>query len=256
MVFKKLLASLGVGGPSVDTVLDGGSVLPGSAVSGQVMIRGGNQDVEIQHVTLHLVARVEIETDDAEYNGEASFGRFGVSGGFALAAEQQLALPFTLSLPWETPVTELYGRPLGIALGVRTELAVAGAVDKGDLDPLAIRPLPVQQSVLEALGQLGFTFRSADLEQGHIRGTGQTLPFYQEIELSPGPQFAHALNQLEVTFLTSESGVEVVLEGDKRRGLLGSTDVLTKFTLGHHEAGRSDMTDLVGSWVNQLASRR
>ncbi|MGW7033548.1 sporulation protein, partial [Streptomyces xanthophaeus] len=27
--------------------------------------------------------------------------------------------------------------------------------------------------------ELGFSFRSADMERGHIRGTRQTLPFYQ-----------------------------------------------------------------------------
>jgi len=35
-----------------------------------------------------------------------------------------------------------------------------------------------------AFGQLGYGFKSADLELGHIRGTGQTLPFYQDIELT------------------------------------------------------------------------
>lgn len=257
MVFKKLLASLGVGGPSVDTVLEGGAVLPGSGVGGRVMLRGGDHDVEIQHVTLHLVARVEVEAGEEEFTGELPFGQLTVGGSVRLAAGQEASVPFSMPVPWETPVTELYGQPLGIALGVRTELAVAGAVDKGDLDPLAVRPLPVQEAVLEAVGQLGFGFRSADLEHGRIRGTGQTLPFYQEIELSPAPAFAHALKQLEVTFLASATGVEVILEADKRGGLLSSGhDVFTRFSLGHGEAGRPDMTQFVESWVRQLAGRR
>ncbi len=58
------------------------------------------------------------------------------------------SVPFSCPLPWETPITELYGQGLGIALGVRTELGIAGGKDKGDLDPLAVRPLPVQEAVL------------------------------------------------------------------------------------------------------------
>ncbi len=254
MVFKKLLGALGVGGPSVDTVLDGGAVQPGSALAGRIMLRGGTMDVDIEHVTLDLVARVEVEGEDVEYDATVAFDRLTVSGSFRLAKEQEHSLPFSMMVPWETPVTEVYGQPLGVPLGVRTELAVAGAVDKGDLDPLTVRPLPVQEAILEALGQLGFGFKSADLERGRIRGTGQTLPFYQEIELSPAPQFAGQLQQLEVTFLASPTGVEVVLEADKRGGMFSSgRDVVNRFTVTHQDAGRNDWNSVVGSWVSQLA---
>jgi sporulation-control protein len=91
-------------------------------LSGQVHLEGGSSDLEIEQITLELVARVEAEHE------------------------------------------------------------VKGAKDKGDLDQLTAGPLPAQEAVLEAFGQLGFGFTSADLELGHINGTGQTLPFCQEIE--------------------------------------------------------------------------
>lgn len=131
MVFKKLLGAMGAGGPSVDTVLDGGAVAPGGILSGQVHLQGGGTDVEIEHIGLDLIARVEAEHEDGESEGAAVFDRFTVGGGFRLAAEERRSVPFRVALPWETPVTELYGQPLGIVLGVRTELAVAGARDKG-----------------------------------------------------------------------------------------------------------------------------
>ncbi|MEN3584300.1 sporulation protein [Streptomyces sp. ZYX-F-203] len=255
MVFKRLLGALGVGGPTVDTVLDPGAVRPGEALSGQVHLRGGEADFEIERITLELVARVEAEHEDGESEGVVVFERVDVDGGFRLAAGEERAVPFTLPLPWETPLTELYGQPLGIALGVRTELAVAGARDKGDLDPLAVAALPAQEAVLEALGQLGFAFRSADLEYGHIGGTGQRLPFYQEIELTPAPQYADRLQQLEVTFLASPEGtMEVVLEGDRRGGLFSSGgDALTSFTVGLDDV--RDWTAEVDGWVRLLAER-
>ncbi len=185
MVFKRLLGSIGIGGPSVDTVLAPGAVQPGGPLAGEVHLKGGEADFDIEHITLELVARVEAEHDGGESEGVVTFERFTVGGGFRLAAGEQRSIPFSVMLPWETPVTELHGQALGIVLGVRTELAVAGAKDKGDLDPLAVRPLPAQEAILEALGQLGFGFKSADLEYGHIGGTGQQLPFYQEIELAP-----------------------------------------------------------------------
>lgn len=256
MVFKRLLGAMGVGGPSVDTVLDGGAVPPGGTLSGQVHLEGGNADFEIEHITLELVARVEAEHEDGEREGTVAFDRFTVGGGFRLAAGEHRSVPFSVTLPWETPVTELYGQPLGIVLGVRTELAVAGAKDKGDLDPLQVAPLPAQEAVLDALGRLGFGFRSADLELGHIRGTGQRLPFYQEIELTPAPQYAHAINELEVTFLAAPGGLEVVLEADKRGGLFsGGHDAVNRFAVSHDAAAHLDWNAEVDAWVRQLVER-
>ncbi|MCD9589228.1 sporulation protein [Streptomyces samsunensis] len=257
MVFKRLLGSLGVGGPTVDTVLDPGPVLPGGPLTGQVHLQGGKADFEIEQITLELVARVEDERGDEEREGVVLFDRFTVGGGFRLAEGEHRSLPFTAHLPWETPVTELYGQPLGIILGVRTGLEVAGAKDKGDLDQLTVNPLPVQEAILEALGQLGFGFRSADLELGHVGGTGQRLPFYQEIELSPAPQYAHAINELEVTFLANAGGMDVVLEADKRGGLFTSgEDALTLFTVGYEGVEHRDWNTEVDAWIQQLVERR
>ncbi len=257
MVFKRLLGSLGVGGPTVDTVLDPGAVRPGGALTGQVHLKGGSADFDIEHITLELVARVEAEHEDGESEGVVAFERFTVGGGFRLAEGEPRSVPFSVTLPWETPITELYGQGLGIVLGVRTELAVAGAKDKGDLDPLSVAPLPVQEAVLEALGQLGFGFRSADLEYGRIGGTGQQLPFYQELELAPAPQYAHQVNEIEVSFLAHPGGMEVVLEADKRGGFLTpGHDALTRFTVSHEGVEHQDWNTLVDGWIRQLVEHR
>ncbi|MFE6776631.1 sporulation protein [Streptomyces sp. NPDC057702] len=257
MVFTRLLRAFGVGGPSVDTVLDEGAVLPGGVLSGRVRVVGGSSAVEIEHVTLELVAHVEAEGGDEEREGLVAFQRATVDGGFRLAEGQEREVPFTLSLPWETPVTELHGQGLGVVLGVRTELAVSGAKDKGDLDPLRVGPLPLQEAVLEAFGQLGYGFVSADLELGHINGTSQSLPFYQEIELSPPPEHAHAVQEIEVTFLATPAGMEVVLEADKRGGLFSDGgDVVHRFTVAHQDADRPDWIAVVDSWVRGMVERR
>ncbi|WP_405956540.1 sporulation protein [Streptomyces phaeochromogenes] len=256
MVFKRLLGSLGVGGPTVDTVLDPGAALPGGGLTGQVHLKGGDSDFDIEHITLELVARVEAEHDEGESEGVLAFDRFTVGGGFRLAAGEVQSVPFTVMLPWETPITELYGQGLGIVLGVRTELSVAGAKDKGDLDQLTVGPLPAQEAILEALGQLGFGFRSADLEYGRIGGTGQQLRFYQEIELTPAPQYAHQVNEIELTFLANPGGMEVVLEADKRGGFFSEGhDAVTRFSVAHGD-GHQDWNAIVDSWMRQLVEHR
>ncbi|GAA4676497.1 sporulation protein [Streptomyces chumphonensis] len=260
MVFKRLLGSLGVGAPTVDTVLEPEAALPGGTLRGEVRLKGGNADYDVEQITLELVARVEAEHEDGEAEGTVAFDRVSVGGGFRLAEGAEQSVPFAITLPWETPMTELHGQSLGVVLGVRTELEVSGAKDKGDLDALAVAPLPAQEAVLEALGQLGFGFSSADLELGHIHGTGQRLPFYQEIELSPAPQYAGALNELEVTFLASPAGLEVILEADKRgSGLFGQSgggDALNRHIVPHEGVEQRDWTAEVDAWVRALVDTR
>jgi sporulation-control protein len=257
MVFKRLLGSIGVGGPAVDTVLTSGAVLPGGSLTGEVHLKGGTADFAVEAVGLELVARVETETEDGEHDGVVVFERFRVGGGLRLAAGEELGVPFTIALPWETPISVLHGQPLGIVLGVRTEVEIAGARDKGDLDTLSVGPLPVQEAILEAFGQTGFGFRSADLEYGRIGGTGQQLPFYQEIELTPPPRYAHAVNEIELTFLATAGGMEVVLEADKRSGPYSDGhDALTRCTVALDGVAHTDWNAEVESWVRRLVEHR
>ncbi|QDY09360.1 sporulation protein [Micromonospora sp. HM134] len=257
MVFKKMLGAFGVGGPSVDTVLSNPSTRPGLTLTGQVNLTGGSHDVEIDQITVGLVTRVEVEGAEEEYDALVEFHRVPVAGGLFLREGQQLSLPFQVAVPWETPVTELNGQHLpGMTMGLRTEVAVRGAVDKGDLDPVYVHPLPAQERVLEAFGRLGFALKAADLERGHISGLHQTLPFYQEIEYYAAPQYAHAVNEVELTFVANEHGVDVVLELDKHGGLFtGGHDSYGRHHVAHGDA-HGDWTAQVDGWLRQAVDGR
>jgi sporulation-control protein len=49
----------------------------------------------------------------------------------------------------------------------------------------------VQEHIVDAFARLGFQFTGAALEHDRIYDVNQTLPFYQEIEFYPAPQYAH-----------------------------------------------------------------
>ena len=173
---------------------------------------------------------MEIESGHGDSSATGEFHRVTVSGPMKLKEGERRSIPFQLVLPWETPVTAVSGQSLhGMVMGVRTEVATAKTVDQGDLDLISIEPLPVQQRILDAFAQLGFVFKGADLEYGQIYGVQQTLPFYQEIEYFPAPQYAHSVSEVELTFVANPHGVEVILEFDKRGGM---------FSGGHDSYGR------------------
>lgn len=256
-MFKRMLSAFGVGGPSVDTVLDSPSATPGQVVTGQVRIQGGSNDANIDQIVLSLVTRVEVEQGDHEFSGVSEFLRIAVAQGVRVPAGQPMSVPFQLPLPWETPITAVGGQRLpGMTVGVRTELVISGAPDKGDLDPLMVGPMPAQDRVLEAFGQLGFQFRSADIEAGRIHGVSQELGFYQEIEFFPPGQYAGRISQVELTFVASPHELVVVLEADKRGGMFSSgSDTFGRFHMSHQDAMSTDWAGTIDRWMAHVVER-
>ncbi|MGV9885169.1 sporulation protein [Streptomyces sp. NPDC003006] len=257
MGFKKLLASLGAGGASVETVLTEVNVVPGGVVQGEVRIQGGSVDQQIEGLSVGLQARVEVEGNDQETKQDIEFTKLRLGGAFTLLANEVHAVPFGLEIPWETPVTSIDGQQLrGMNIGVTTELEIARAVDSGDLDPINVHPLPAQQAILDAFIQLGFRFKNADMERGHIRGTRQKLPFYQEIEFYP-PQQYRGLNQVELSFVADDREMDVVLEMDKKPGLFSEgSDSFRSFKVGLNDFQGTDWTAYLNEWLSQVGSKR
>ncbi|KOT63906.1 MULTISPECIES: sporulation protein [Streptomyces] len=257
MGFKKLLASLGAGGASVETVLFEENVVPGGVVQGEVRIEGGSVAQQIEGLSVGLQARVEVEGGDQEYKRDVEFTKLRLGGAFEVQAGAVHTVPFGLEIPWETPVTTFLGQQLhGMHVGVTTELAIARAVDSGDLDPVHVHPLPAQQAILDAFGRLGFRFKSADLEQGHIRGTRQRLPFYQEIEFY-APQQYRGLNQVELSFVADDREMDVVLEMDKKPGLFSEgSDTYRSFVVPLDGYQATDWAAYLNQWLAEVGGRR
>ncbi|TNY37275.1 sporulation protein [Thermomonospora catenispora] len=254
MIFRPLLGAFGVGGPSVETVLASAHCRPGEVLSGEVRIQGGERDAFIDQVVLSLLTEVEVEHDDHEGVTGLEFHRGAITGGFAVGAGQFHVIPFQLPVPWELPITEVYGRHLdGMVMGVRTEVEVAGQLDKGDLDPISVGPLPSQQRVLDAFAELGFIFKSADLEHGQIAGLHQELPFYQEIEFHVPAQYSGHINEVELTFVADPHGLAVVLEADKRGDLFSpGGDVLGRFHVSHEQALYTAWEHEITTWLQAV----
>lgn len=196
MVFRSLRrAALGVGGPAVDTVLENPETRPGEALQGAVCLTGGERDVEIERIVLTLVTRAGTRT--------AEIARQHIDGGFRLAAGELRRVPLRLEVPLQTPVTHVYGeRVPGLAVGVHTELEVAFAFDPGDLDHVAVHPLPAEAAALEALRALGFRFKGAD-----IAGN---------FEFWVAPQYQHIATEIGVGFTTGARELELILDGRLR----------------------------------------
>jgi sporulation-control protein len=77
----------------------------------------------------------------------------------------------------------------------------------------------------------------------------QTLPFFQEIEFNPSAKYAAALNQLEVTFVAGPFATQVVLELDRRGGLLGGRDLFGRLVVDHSRLADTDWKSKLDDWI-------
>lgn len=103
MGFKKFLASAGIGGAKVDTVLHDPNCTPGGVLHGVVNLTGGKADQRVQRINLALVARVEVEYHTSEGDQERlqnmEFHEQQVAQEFELAAGREHQLPFSMEVP-------------------------------------------------------------------------------------------------------------------------------------------------------------
>ncbi|RNL82087.1 sporulation protein [Halostreptopolyspora alba] len=267
MVLKRMLASVGIGGASVETTLDDDTVRPGRKVTGTLKATGGNVTQTLEGISVGLRATVEKEYEYTDSEGEEHSGEYTIDVVVAervlsderveLEPGQELELPFELTIPMEAPITATKNKHLQRGVGLNTRLHVDNALDNTDVDPLSIRPLPAQRAVLRALRSLGFKRKGVDLEKGTIPHTRQKLPFYQEFEYS-APGKYQGLDSLELTFLTDEEGIDVVLELDKKRGILFSEggDKLLRLSVGHDDTDDEKIARKLHKWIDSTAGKR
>ncbi|MER7078272.1 sporulation-control protein [Saccharopolyspora kobensis] len=255
-MFKKLLAAVGIGGAEVETVLHTPGVQPGGVVHGSIRLRSGEIQQHLDGVFVEFVTRVEHETaDDRERELMRPVGRVDVQRGVVLEPGQVVEFPFQAQAPFETPITHYKDRPLpGMVVAVRTQLEIKGAFDATDTDPIGIGALPAQHVLLEAVERLGFHLHHADVEMGRFRRTRQQLPFHQEIEFRGSPRYRR-INELEVSFLAGPDGMDVVLEADRRPGLLtGERDVANVLHVDYATVHQVDWSAEIHQRLDRIGS--
>ncbi len=262
-MFQKVMASFGQGGATVDARILDRHVRPGGTLHGEVLLVGGQVDQEVESLAVTLLARVEKgETGETT---DLPFQNVQLAGSELVRAGAQIKVPFEVQMPWETPVTTVFGKYLtGMAIGLQTNLNLSKTVvDPQDVDAIPIEPLPAQHRILDAMSRLGFQFRSAGLVKERLDGADQQLPFFQEINFAPSPGFAKIFEEVAVSFLARPRDVQVVLDVNKRvrvakGGGLGGRGqaMLGMFVVDYAALGRTNWEQQIEGWRREVAKPR
>ncbi|OAB41943.1 sporulation protein [Paenibacillus glacialis] len=216
-MFKRMLASAGIGAAQVDLMLHQEEVNAGDTISGVVRIQGGRVDQQVDDVYAFVMTRYLKEQNDTKVNVEATVAKFLLASKFTVESEQVYEFPVSFQLPAITPVT--MGRT---PVWIHTGLDIKEAVDPKDRDQLQVNPHPYSAVILEAVNQLGFRIREVTCQYAPHYSRNNGLPFVQEFEFVPASQFRGQLDELEIIFFPDENGVDLLLQIDRKaRGLAG-----------------------------------
>ena len=216
-MLNKLLQSIGIGGARVDMLLATRTCVPGGVIEGEIRIYGGNAPQDVEAIHLSFMTEYEAESDDHAYTRSADLGSVRLTDRFCVQANQELTMPFSITVPLSTPAT--MGKSV---VWVQTWLDIKSAIDPQDRDYLDVRPHPLVEAFIGAAGRLGFHLAEVDSEKTPYRMPG-SLPFVQEFEFKPyGGEFRGRLDELEAVFQVGEAGAHVMLQVNRRaRGLGG-----------------------------------
>jgi sporulation-control protein len=214
-MFKKILASVGIGAAKVDTRLFQDALTPGEMVSGEVHIVGGDVAQNVDDIYIYIVTEYKQEVDDRTVTRECELLKYCLAERFELQPKQTKVIPFSVQLPYETPLT-IGHQPVY----VRTGLDISSAIDPKDKDYLQVHPHPLVRQVLNAVENLGFQLHKVDCE--YAKHFGSRYPFMQEFEFRATGKYRSQLDELEVIFLLHPDELQVFLQIDRKaRGFGG-----------------------------------
>lgn len=199
---KRVLASFGIGGATVDTVFPRTSFSPGDVVTADVRLQGGDATQEI--AGLYFVLKAELPAGD----GEQVVAEFSVEESVTLDPGDERTIPVDVHFPLWVPLS------LGdVSVWLETGLEIDWAKDPSDSAEIEIVPGDLSEVFFEAVGELGFALRDSRLVDIPIV---DGRPFAQQFDFRPADdQFGGDVDDIEITLIPRDGDLRVFVEVDR-----------------------------------------
>lgn len=243
-MLKSLFVSIGIGGASVDTILDSNQVVVGETLTGRVEVKGGSTDQAVRGVILELVTKCLVEANgDNKVHADivVASGRVDLDG---IRAGERKSLPIAIPIPPGTPLS------VGTtSTRLRTRLDIANAVDATDSDIVQIVPNQVMSAIFHGLETAGFRLAETEIEYNRRR----QQPFVQEFDFKPRSMRDYGVEEVEISFKPIRNGVEVALTVDRRGGFFSAGGERTaRFKVTEGELRHLDMASELRNAIAML----
>lgn len=217
-MLKKILASVGIGAAKVDTVLENETLLPGESLRAKIIVKGGNVPQNISGLHLALMTQAKVESDDREYQENIVLQTWKVTDAIELSPGEEKVFPFEATIHPETPITAISCPCNKSHVWIQTGLEIDMALDASDKDYLTVLPTKAMTNFLEAMKHCAYELFQTDVEKGYLRGDSfrSESGIYQEFEFKPAQTSLFGLQEVEVSFVPTETVTHALLEVDRR----------------------------------------
>ncbi|WP_372767077.1 sporulation protein [Pseudoalteromonas sp.] len=240
-MFKKVLASIGIGAAKVDTVLHTEHLQPGQKFSAEVIINAGDVDQDISGLELALMTKVKVESDEGDYFADHVLEKWSIVDQRTLTPGEELRIPFEARLHSETPITEISQGINQSVVWIATGLNIDFALDATDRDPVYVYPNEAVKTFMLAMEKLGYKLVKSDVEKGYLRTANfnSTSGCYQELEYKPAGLKVFGPKEVELSFVPEALKTHVLIEIDRMFGSDGYVDL----TIEHDQVNLSQICD-------------
>lgn len=248
-MLKKLLASVGIGKATVDTILLDEQLRAGDTFNIEIVIKGGDVEQHLNGIELAVMAKAKAESEigdeEVTYQKSVILQSWQQALDITIAPGETISKQVQLELHPEVPATSLFGHSIG-KVWLQTGLDIKSGIDGSDKDPLTIVPSNTQLAVLDLIQKSGYRLFKADIEAGQVRAHdfASHLPCYQEYEFKPESRSFFGAKEIEVTFVDNGSSTGVLLEID--RAFIG--DGYRSISIPNH----CDTIDTVRPYIEQI----
>ena len=145
--FDKMKASIGIGAAKVDTKLGKRFIQTRRNGKRERVCPWQHHQQEINGLYIHVMTQVLREQDDqCKSLDDVTLYKIKVSDAFVIAKGEEKVIPFSLQLPYETPIT------IGdVSVSMKTEMDVTFALDPKDNDYINVGENETVSSFLKAI---------------------------------------------------------------------------------------------------------
>lgn len=232
-MFKKILASIGIGSAKVDTILNTEHLLPGQDFEAQIVVTGGDVEQDISGLELALMTKAKTENDNGVSFQNHILQRWRICNEFTLSPHEIKTIPFSAKLHPETPITEITPQQNHSMVWLATGLNIDMAIDSSDMDPIFVYPNDVVRICMNTMEEMGYKLIKADVEKGFINTANfrSQSGCYQELEYKPTKMNFIGIKEVELSFVPENHQTHILIEVDRTfRG-----DGYINLSFGHDE---------------------
>lgn len=210
-IINRIMATVGIGNASVDTIIENPSLCAGGDVRGSITIKGGIAPQKIDEIYLYVMTKVEKESNNLKITKKEKVQKVALPVNKTIVPGENINIPFNFSLNRQTPFTTLK-----TPVWIHTGLDIKSALDPKDNDSLKICAGTYLQTVLNAFERLELVIYKVE----NIEDLYYSLPFLQQIEFRPTGSLKYDIDYLKMVYIHHDTNLELIMDiGNTGKGV-------------------------------------